>query len=62
MGDYYARFCGGRRVRFPPATRPDVARVRGLGGEVASEQVGCFGRGGVGGGGGAVSAAQSQSG
>src|SRR6266705_4557808 len=36
MGDYYARFCGGRRVRFPPATRPAPAGVDlpGIGGEV----------------------------
>ncbi|MGW4413079.1 hypothetical protein ACWEJ6_54680, partial [Nonomuraea sp. NPDC004702] len=28
MGDYYARFCGSRRVRFPPATRPDQLDAR----------------------------------
>ena len=40
MGDYYARFRGGRRVKLPPATRPDVALVGLFGGEVAAQQVG----------------------
>jgi len=40
MGDYYARFCGGRRVKLPPATRPDHLLAWSVGGEVAVDQVG----------------------
>ena len=40
MGDYYARFRGGRRVKLPPATRPDQLGARCVGAEVPPDQVG----------------------
>ena len=40
MGDYYARFRGGRRVKLPPATRPDEFFAGRRRGAVATDEVG----------------------